>query len=107
VSAVLPSRPALAAVIGLVTLLAFGCVVPEGGGYAPGIGADYYEPYGTYYGGWEPGYEVGPWRDGGHRPDAGRGGGASHAFRPAAVGRAMPSIPSGSRGGGHGGGGRR
>lgn len=87
---ILLSRGAAAAfAIGLIAILASGCVVPEGGyGYA-GYGIDYYEPYGVPYGGWGPGYRVAPYRGGEHH--------------------AMPSIPSGSRGGGgaHGGGGHR
>jgi hypothetical protein len=100
--------------IGLVALLAAGCIAPGGYG-SPGVapGYDYYEPYGNYYGGWGPGFAVGPFRDRGHDHDhdhdGGRGGGASHhAFRAAPAGRATPSIPSGSRGGGgHSGSGRR
>jgi hypothetical protein len=75
--------------IGLLAILASGCVVGEGGyGYVGdvGYGLDYYEPYGVRYGGWGPGYRVAPYRGGEHR--------------------SVPSIPSGSRGGGgHGGGG--
>ena len=87
-----------------VVLLAAGlgaCAV-EGGGYDGDVGVgvgvgyvgDYYEPCCYGYGGWGPGYRVGPprWRGG----DRGHGGG-----------RTAPSIPSRSRGGGggHGGGG--
>lgn len=87
-------------IFGLFALLASGCVVPNGGYYDAG----YYEPYGFNYGGWGPGYDVGPARAraffGGHA----FGRGAPHAFRPAAATRAMPTIPSRSRGGGgHGG----
>ena len=104
--------PALAGTIGLVALLVAGCIAPGGYGYAPGY--DYYEPYGGVYGGWAPGFEVGPFRDRGndHRGDFGRGavhGGASaphHAFTAAPAGRATPSIPSRTRSG-SGGGGKR
>ena len=97
---------ALACAIGLFTALASGCVAPGGGyGYdnGVGVGVDYYEPYGGYYGGWGPGYRVGPSRGydhggGGYRGDGGRPGG--HSFRPPAASRSMPSIPSGGRGGG-------
>jgi len=100
------------ALVGAATLLAAlvaGCVVPDEG-FAPGYGApyDYYEPYGEVYGGWAPGYEVGPFRDH-HDHDhdhhfGGAPGGAHHAFTPAPAGRAVPSIPSGARPGGGGGG---
>jgi hypothetical protein len=90
-----------------------GCVVGGGGyydgdGYYDGgaevsYGADFYEPYGYDYGGWGPGYRVGPFRGGehhdrggDHHPDRGGGRGAP-AYRPAAPSRSMPSIPSHSR----------
>ena len=50
------------------------------------------------YGGWGPGYLVGPPRWGGH--PVGHDPGYHPNFRPAAPGRAMPSIPAGARGGG-------
>lgn len=84
---------ATALVIGLFTVLSSGCVVPDGGyGYGGGVavGVDYYEPYGANYGGWGPGYQVGPFRGGGH--PAGHGG--SHAYRSAPASHPMPSIPS-------------
>ena len=74
------------------------CVVAGGG---PGYGGDvdvgvgYYEPFGGVYGSWGPGYQIGPYRDGGH----GRfGGGGSHPYRSAGGGRSAPSIPSHPRG---------
>ena len=75
-----------------------GCVA--GGGYDGGVdvgyGVDFYEPFGYEYGGWGPGYGVGPPRRG---FDRGRGEGAPHpAYRPAAPSRSMPSLPSRSRG---------
>jgi len=83
-----------------------GCVVggggyDDGGGYYDGgadvsYDADFYEPYGYDYGGWGPGYRVGPFRGGDHRPDRGGARGAP-AYRPAAPSRSMPSIPSHSR----------
>jgi hypothetical protein len=89
-------------VCGLIALQACvgGGVAYEGGGY----GVDYYEPYGYVYGDWGPGYYVGPYRRGWHHD----GGHDDHGpgvrpgprprpprpFRPAAPGRAMPSIPS-------------
>jgi hypothetical protein len=55
---------------------------------------DFYDgPWG--FGGWGPGYFVGPPRGG---PWHGRPGG--HPYRPAPGGRAMPTIPTGPRGGG-------
>ena len=102
-------RPA--ALIGLVALLTLpaGCAVEGGYAYGPavsvGVGLDYYEPYGFDYGGWGPGYDVGPPRGGAPH----RGVGPGRGFRPAPPGRAMPSIPSAARSGGarRGGGGRR
>ena len=94
---------AIAFAIGLFTVLASGCVV-TGGGYGyddgVGIGLDYYQPYGAVYGGWGPGYRVGPIRDGYQRPDRGGGQPAPHAYRSAPASRSMPSIPSRSRSGG-------
>ena len=100
---------ALACAIGLFTTLATGCVAPGGGyGYdnGVGVGVDYYEPYGGYYGGWGSGYRVGPSRGGYDHGGGGyRGGGGSpggHSFRSPAASHSMPSIPSGARGGGGG-----
>ena len=94
---------AIAFVIGLFTLMSTGCVV-TGGGYeyedGVGIGLDYYEPYGAVYGGWGPGYRVGPVRDGYHRPDSGGGHPPPHAYRSAPPSHSVPSIPSRSRSGG-------
>jgi len=68
------------------------------GSVGVGYGGGYYEPYGYDYGGWGGGYRVGPGR-GGDR----RGGAAPpRSYRPAPAGRATPSIPRGSHGGGHG-----
>lgn len=88
---------ATAFVIGLFTVMSSGCVVPgDGYGYDTrvSIGVDYYEPYGAFYGGWGPGYNVGPYRDGNYR--SGRGGGrpTPHAYRPAPESQSMPSLPS-------------
>lgn len=93
----------LAFVMGLVTILPSGCVVPgEGYGYGygydvnVGIGLGYYEPFGVYYGGWGPGYRVAPYRDGRYRSERG-GSPPPHAYRPAPASRSLPSIPSRSR----------
>jgi hypothetical protein len=112
-----PRRTVVAFVTGLLALLPSGCVVPEGGygyggGYgfeaAPVIGLDYYQPYGIVYGGWGPDYHVAPYRPGYHVHEhygdhpVDRAGGQffPHAYRPAPVSHAMPSIPSQPRGGG-------
>ena len=57
--------------------------------YAGGV----YQPYGYGYGGWGPGYHVGPPR--GRGAYAGGGGGR---LRGAAPGRPIPSVPGRSRG---------
>jgi hypothetical protein len=99
----------LALVAGLVLA---GCAVDAGPGYGYGgaVGVDYYEPYGAVYGGWDSGYNVGPYRARGDWHGGGRGVGASgpRSFHAAPGGGGPPSIPSGARGGaggGHGGGG--
>jgi hypothetical protein len=102
---------ATASVVGVATVLSYGCVVTDGGygygGAAYGLG--YYEPAGIPYGGWGPAYEVAPFRRGDHYPERyGGGRPPPHAYRAAPASRAMPSIPTGARpggGGGHGGGG--
>jgi hypothetical protein len=93
-------QSALALVIGMITFLSSGCaVVGDGYGYndsvSVGIGLwpDYYEPYGSYYGGWGPGYRVGPSRGGSFHPDRGAGRPMPRAYRPAPASRPMPSIP--------------
>lgn len=95
---------AIAFVIGLFTLLLSGCAVyGDGYGYyedGVGIGLNYYEPYGSYYGGWEPGYRVGPIPGGNYRSARGAGRPAPHAYKSAPATRSIPSIPSHSRSGG-------
>jgi hypothetical protein len=107
---------AIAFVIGMFTVLSSGCVVTDDGygyGYGYGgyggvsIGLDYYEPFGAVYGGWEPGYRVGPFRDGYHRPnrdvdrrpDRGDHPPPPHTYKPAPESHSMPSIPSHPRSG--------
>jgi hypothetical protein len=86
-----------ASAIGLVTALTSSCAVGVAG-YGDGydnpvdIGVDYYMPFGVEYGGWGPGYRVGPYRDGDRQLD--RGGHAPRAYRPAAPAHSVPSIPS-------------
>jgi hypothetical protein len=89
-------------------VLLSGCVVGGGygGGYdgdvGVGVGVDYYEPAGVVYGGWGPGYHVGPYRGGERGRDVGHArGGGSHAYRAAPASHSIPSIPSGSRSSGN------
>ena len=63
-----------------------------GVGYVGG----YYEPYGYDYGGWGPGYHVGPWGRAGHARDGHAPDG--RPYRPAPRERPTPSIPGRSRG---------
>jgi hypothetical protein len=86
---------AIAIVALLQSCVAGGGAYYDGGAVDVGYGVDYYEPYGYEYGGWGPGYWVGPGRRGYHRPDG--GGRAAPAYRPAAPSRSMPSIPGRSR----------
>jgi hypothetical protein len=82
------SRGWKAVAVGLFALVPTSCLVAgygDGGasvGYIGGV----YEPGGYEYGGWGPGYRVGPPRGGIRREHGG--------------GRAAPSIPRGARGGG-------
>jgi hypothetical protein len=84
------------AALGFLVLAGLSACAVEGGYGGDSVGVGYvggfYEPYGYEYGGWSPGYRVGPPRGGDH----GR-----------APGRRAPSIPSGPRGGGGHGGGHR
>lgn len=98
----------------LLVAMSGGCAVSDGGygydgGYGNnvGIGAGYYQPFDGNYGGWEPGYNVGPFRGGERRGgDVDRRGGQppQRAFRSAPASHPMPSIPAhggdGARGGG-------
>lgn len=91
---------AIAFVIGFSVLLLAGCVVAGGGyGYDDGVGVGlgYYEPYGSYYGGWGPGYRVGP-PGGNYRPNRGGGHPTPHAYRSPRGSQVVPSIPSTRRG---------
>jgi hypothetical protein len=99
-------RPTLASLLGLVVVLASACAVGVGGygyGYEDSVhlGVDYYAPYGIDYGGWGPGYRVGPYRGGQRRPEhVGDGRHSPRAFRSTPPGHAIPSIPQRSAGGG-------
>ena len=83
----------LMALLGLMACVATGYDGEVGVGYVGG----YYEPYGYDYGGWGPGYRVGPPRGGEGHPDHHPGGHAP-PYRAAAPSRGMPSIPTRSRG---------
>ena len=84
--------------IGALTVAIFsGCAVDGvSGDVGVGYVGGYYEPYGYDYGGWGPGYAVGPYR-GGHG-GFNRDRGHAPAFHPAPRGHSMPSIPSRPRG---------
>jgi hypothetical protein len=90
-----------ALMVGLFVSFAIGCVV-RGGGYGGGVdvvgGLDYYEPYGVEYGGWGPGYQVGPVRGDDRRHAVSGGRSAAHAPGMSSGSRAPPPIPGGSRG---------
>jgi hypothetical protein len=68
----------------LLTAL-YACLVPDGGYVGGG-----YEPSGYAYGGWGPGYHVGPGRGGERRAEQP----AARAYRPAPRSRPAPSIPT-------------
>jgi hypothetical protein len=90
-----------ALVLGLFVTLAIGCVVRDGG-YGGGVnvagGLDYYEPYGADYGGWGPGYQVGPVRGGDyHHAAYDNRSPSAHSSRAYSGSRSAPSIPGGSR----------
>ena len=80
-----------------LAMLLCACVVSDGGyGYGgTSVGVDYYAPYGGYYGGWGPGYQIAPYRNGGdrfrdnHRNFPAR----SHTYRSPPASHPMPSIP--------------
>jgi hypothetical protein len=100
--------------VGVPLIFLVGCVAEGPGyyGYAPGYDLGYYGGYGLDYGVWGSSYGVGPFF-GARRFDHNRGGYAyggrpgTHGFRPAPGSRAIPSIPSAPRGGGHAPGGGR
>lgn len=72
-----------------------------------GYGVGFYEPHGYDYGGWRPGYRVGPPRTGNERRARSDSPSPRPAYRPAAQSRPMPSIPTHPRGGQSGENGRR
>jgi len=89
-------RKAIAALL-LLTVLSPGCVTPGFHGPVPvapvrpvyGVGF-YNSPWGVNYGVWGPRYRVAPFHASVHLQSGRR---APHAFRPARVGRPVPSIP--------------
>jgi hypothetical protein len=110
---ILPSRRSAAAcAIVLIAVLSSGCAV-DGDGYNSdmSIGLEsydpfgfyepgFYDPYGAGYGGWGPGYYVGPFGHGGYGPYRGDFHPPPHAYRSARPFHPVPSIPSRSRFGG-------
>jgi hypothetical protein len=84
--------------LGILVVSALGGCAVNGAGYDGDVGVSvgYYEPFGYDYGGWGPGYNVGPGHGGERRPEQAAGG---HNFRPAASSRRTPSIPTRSRNG--------
>lgn len=87
--------------IGAVLVAIAGCVAGGGydGGVSVGYGVGFYEPYGYDYGGWGPGYRVGPPRRGFDRPGRPDLHAAPHpSYRPAPPSRPMPSLPTYPRG---------
>lgn len=86
----------IALMFGLNTVLLASCAVTDGG-YVDSpnvrIGVDYYDPWFGDYGGWGPGYRVGPIRQIGPRHD-GDGGHQPRGYRPAPGTHQIPSIPS-------------
>ncbi len=76
--------------LGFVLLaVLYACLVPDGG-Y---VGATY-GPSGYEYGGWGPGYYVGPPPRGGERRPEPSHQSPRHAYRPAPPSRSAPSIPT-------------
>jgi hypothetical protein len=88
----------IAALIGLNGMALTGCAVPDGSQayYSTDlrIGLDYYDPWFGDYGGWGPGYRVGPPRQIMRLPDPGHDRRPPRGFRPAPGSRPIPSIPS-------------
>jgi hypothetical protein len=103
-------RSTLGLIVVLFTAVA-GCVAVGGydGGYDGGAtgsyGVGFYEPFGYDYGGWQPGYRVGPPPRGGYDHAARSNSRPSQpTYHPAPPSRSIPSIPAQSRGGqSHGG----
>jgi hypothetical protein len=90
----------MAACLGALALATLNACAVTGVGVDGSVGVGYvggyYEPYGYEYGGWGPGYRVGPGR-GGDRRGVGAPRGP-HTYRSAPASRPTPSIPSRPRG---------
>jgi hypothetical protein len=76
--------------LGLLLLTVLCACTATGGGYYGGV----YEPSGSDYGGWGPGYHVAPARGGERRGERS----SPHAYRPQPYSRPTPSIPTRQRG---------
>ena len=72
--------------LGILLLMVLSACTVGGGGYVGGV----YEPYGSDYGGWGPGYHVAPSRRGERRVEQP----SPRAYRPAPRSRPSPSIPT-------------
>jgi hypothetical protein len=94
------SKILMAACVVAFAAFASSCAV-EGGGYYGGgpsvdvgVGFDYYDS-GGYYGGWGPGYRVGPVHHDGHWDhNDNHGRPPPRSYHPAPSGHRAPSIPS-------------
>jgi squid-like protein/heterogeneous nuclear ribonucleoprotein A1/A3 len=103
---IIHARRLAAALCGIGLMILGACAVTGvgvDGSVGVGYDAGYYEPYGYEYGGWGPGYVVGPGRGGDRRgggphPGGANPGGSGHGYRPAPSFRPTPSIPARSRG---------
>jgi hypothetical protein len=80
--------------LGLLLFAGLCACIATGPGYDGGVGVAYVggysEPYGYDYGGWGPGYHVGPSRGVVVRPMQS----SAHAYRSAPRSRPAPSIPT-------------
>ena len=85
-------KPWRAGLMAALLVILGGCAA-VGVGYEGNVGGayvgGYYEPYGYPYGGWGPGYRVGPPRGVIHRAPP-----RQRPYRPAPLQRPTPSLPS-------------
>ena len=84
-----PQRWKVRALAFLLVTALYACLVP-GEAYVGGT----YEPTGYEYGGWGPGYHVGPPPRGGERRPERPPQAPPRAYRPAPPSRQAPSIPT-------------
>lgn len=89
------ARRVVAAIALLLPLATAGCVTP-GVTYGGGYGVGYYQPSGVVYGGWGPGYALGPVRSG--RTYTVPRNPPHVVYRPVPSTRPIPTIPSRARG---------